>query len=464
MTSYALAGHRLDPHDGVAGMAEPVSRRSTMRIVRSAGIGLAAVVALSGGVATAQEPVTVTYLTHWVPDWVAQLEEAATAFEAQNPDVDVEIRAVPFGDLLTTLKTQAASPGGPTAAGIYNLWLPELARDGIAAPAPEEFLADITANWPASAVDGASVDDVNYGYPNEINTYALNYNKRLFEEAGIDAPPATWDELIDAAQKLTKKDGDLITQQGFGLINSWPAGVVHPFYSMVASDGGDIVDGTTPTMDSGATAEVMALYERLVGELGVTAPEMGQADANTRGPFMDNFANGSTAMMIMANWWQGSLKDAMGDSYADVATAPIPVGPGGDASRPVSYEWLTMVNGQATPEQQDAAWRFLQFINSPESGATASAMGDILMSNGIIPSRTSDIDAYSTVLTGDPFLKTYVDSLATAVPFPMILGGQELSEMIQKKLEAIEFGEMSAADAAAQAQAEATQILSQYYE
>jgi ABC-type glycerol-3-phosphate transport system substrate-binding protein len=434
-----------------------------MRSVRSAGIGLMAVVALSGGVAIAQEPVKVSYLTHWGPDQVAQLEAAATAFEAQNPDVDVEIRAVPFGDLLTTIKTQAASPGGPTVAGIYNLWLPELARDGIAAPAPEDFLADITANWPASAVGGASVDSITYGYPNEINTYALNYNKRLFEEAGIAAPPATWDELIDAAQKLTKKDGDVITQQGLGLINSWAAGVVHPFYSMVASDGGDIVDGTTPTLDSGASAEVMALYERLVHELGVTAPELGTADANTAGPFIDNFANANTAMIIMANWWQGSLKNAMGDSYADIATAPIPVGPGGDGSHPVSYEWLTIVNGQATPEQQDASWRFLQFLHGPDSGTTGSGMGEILIGMGIIPSRTSDAEAFSDALS-DPFLKTYVDSLASAVPFPMILGGQELSEMIQKKLEAIEFGELTATDAAAQAQAEATQILSQYYE
>jgi multiple sugar transport system substrate-binding protein len=130
----------------------------------------------------------------------------------------------------------------------------------------------------------------------------------------------------------------------------------------------------------------------------------------------------------------------------------------------VSYEWLTVVNGQATPEQQDAAWRFLEFLHGPESGATGSGMGDILMGMGIIPSRTSDVEAYADVLTTDPFLKTYVESLATAVPFPMILGGQELSEMIQKKLEAIEFGELSAADAAAQAQTEATQILSQYYE
>ncbi len=89
-------------------------------------------------------------------------------------------------------------------------------------------------------------------------------------------------------------------------------------------------------------------------------------------------------------------------------------------------------------------------------------MGEILIAMGIIPSRTSDATAFADKLS-DPFLKTYVDSLQDAVPFPLILGGQELSEMLQKKLEAIEFGELTAADAATQAQTEAATILGQYY-
>ena len=436
-----------------------------MSKLRGSAVGLSALLAVSlSGAAVAQdEPVEISYLTHWGPDQVAQLEEVAAAFNAENPDVNVEFRAVPFGDLLTTIKTQAASPGGPTISGIYNLWLAELVRDGVAAAAPDDYAEDITANWPAGAVDGASVDGVSYGYPNEINAYALNYNKRLFEEAGIDAPPATWDELVEVAEQLTVKDGDLIMQQGFGLINSWPAGVVHPFYSMVASNGGDIVDGTTPTMDAGATAETLAFYESLVDEYGVTAPELGTADANTAGPFMDNFTSGNTAMIIMANWWQGALQAAMGDAFTDVATAPIPVGPNGEGSKPVSYEWLTMVNGLATPEQQDAAWRFLQYLHDADTGETGSGMGEILIGMGIIPSRSSDSEAFAEQLSG-PFLQTYVDSLADAVPFPMILGGQELSEMLQKKVEGVMFGELDAADAASQAQTEAEQILAQHYE
>lgn len=437
-----------------------------MRKLRYGAVGLVGLVAasLAGvgpvvGQSPAAAPVTISYLTHWGPDQVAVLEAIGQAYTAAHPNVTVEIRAVPFGDLLTTLTTQASSPGGPSIAGIYNLWLPDLVKAGVVAAAPEAQLADVTANWPASAIAGASVADTLYGYPNEINTYALNYNTRLFAEAGIDGPPATWDELIADAQALTKKDGDVITQQGLGLINSWAAGVVHPWYSMVASDGGDIVDGTTPTLATGAAAETMALYERLVGELGVTDPSMGTADANTAGPFMDNFANGNTAMIIMANWWKGSLEASMGEAFSDIATAPIPVGPNGEGSHPVSYEWLTVVNAAQSPEVQAAAWDFLQFLHGDDSADVGSGMGGILVSMGIIPSRTSDTTAFAEQLSA-PFLQAYIQALPDAVPFPMISGGQELSEMIQRKLEGIMFGELTAAEAATQAQDEAEAILS----
>jgi multiple sugar transport system substrate-binding protein len=408
------------------------------------------------------ESAKISYLTHWGPEQVAQLEAAATAFTAANPGIEIEVRSVPFGDLLSTIRTQAASPSGPTISSIYNLWLPELVKEGVAVAAPADVVADVEANWPSSAVDGASVDGTLYGYPNEINTYALNYNKRLFSEAGIAEPPKTWDELVDAAKKLTKKDGDTITQQGIGLINSWAAGVVHPYLSMTLSDGGNIVDGTTPTLDSAANMETMKLYERLVKELGVTDPSLGTANATTTGPFLDNFTSGKTGMIIMANWWQSSLKAAMGDSFADIATAPIPVGPNGEKAVPVSYEWLTTVNAKADPAAQAAAWKFLTFLHAEDSGATGSGMGEILIGMGIIPSRTSDTTAFADQLS-DPFLKTYVDSLADAAPFPVILGGQELTEMLQKKLEAIEFGELTADQAASEAQTEAEQILSQFY-
>lgn len=421
-------------------------------LVTTAAVGAIALAGCSGGAkdqtggASGGGAQQITFLTHWGPEQVTQLEAAAKAFSAKNPNVTVKIQAVPFGNLLSTLRTQGASPNGPTIVSIYDLWLPELVRDGLAVPAPEDVSADVTKNWPANLVQDVTKDAKVYGYPNEVDLYQLNYNKRLFAAAGLNKPPATWDELLASAKKLTKTDNGKITQQGFGLITNWAAGSVHPFLSFAASnDGGLLRDGKS-ALTGQHTKAVAELYQKLVAEK-VTDPAMSAANANTTGPYLDNFVNGRTAMIVMANWWQGSLKKAMGNAYTDIATAPIPVGPNGKGASAISYAWLTMVNAKADPGKQSAAWKFLTFLNGPESGKDGSSMmGDVLMQLGTLPSRTSDITAHGKVLA-DPFLKTYVDSLPNATPFPTVIGGQAATEALQKQLENLVFGKTNAADA-----------------
>ncbi|MBZ9991594.1 extracellular solute-binding protein [Mesorhizobium sp. BH1-1-5] len=401
------------------------------------------------------QSVNISYLTHWSPETVALLEAAAKDFSKQNPDVAVTVRAVPFGDLLTTLRSQGGSSDGPTIGGIYDLWLPELARDKLVAPAPDAVAGEVKSAWPAGVVSAASVGGTLYGIPNEIDVYALNYNKELFKEAGIGAPPKTWAEFKDAAAKLTDKDKG---QQGFGMINSWAAGVVHPFASLLVSNGGNLVKDGKPALDSSQAGETFALYEDLI-KSGASNPAMATADANTTGPFLDNFVSGKTGMIIMANWWESALKAGMGDKFANIATAPIPVGPSGDKPHSISYSWMTVVNAKAGEAEQKAAWEFLAWLNSPKSGKNgASAMSDILMSMGILPSRNSDIEAHKDKL-GSEFLSGYVSVLADAHPFPVVLGGQEFSESLQQTLEALQYGQVSAKDAQANAQSDATSIL-----
>jgi ABC-type glycerol-3-phosphate transport system substrate-binding protein len=321
---------------------------------------------------------------------------------------------------------------------------------------PDAIAADTKANWPAGVVGAASIGGTLYGIPNEIDVYALNYNKKLFAAAGISDAPKTWDEFLTDAQKLTDKAKG---QQGFGMINSWAAGVLHPFASLLVSNGGDLVVDGKPTLDTKQATETFELYEKLI-KSGYSDPQMATADANTTGPFLDNFVSGKTGMIIMANWWESALKAGMGDNFADVATAPIPVGPSGDKARSISYSWMTVVNAKASADEQKAAWDFLSWLNGPTSGPNgASAMGDILMSMGILPSRASDGAAFKDKLDSDAFLKGYTETLANAKGFPVVLGGQEFSEALQKTLEALQFGQLSAADAQKTAQSDATEIL-----
>lgn len=381
-----------------------------------------------------------TFLTHWGPEQVAMLEEAGAAYTAENPGVTLTVQAVPFGNLLSTLRTQGASAEGPAIVGIYDAWLPELVRDGLAAKAPEGVAGEVATNWPENVVTAASSSDEVYGIPNEIDLYQLNYNKPLLDAAGVSEPPADWDALVESAAALTTAD-----QQGFGVITGWNSGVVHPFLSLLASNGGSLLneEGTASELMSAEALETAELYETLI-EAGSTDPNMSTANANTTGPYLDAFANEKTGMIVMANWWESALQDAMGDGFDDVQTAPIPIGPSGDSSSSISYSWMTMVNGKASDERQEAAWDFLSYLNGPDSGEDgSSAIGDILMSMGILPTRTSDLDAHADRLD-TPFLSSYVDALDSATPFPTVLGGPAATDALQRQLEALVTGQVDA--------------------
>src|SRR5690606_19194632 len=192
---------------------------------------------------------------------------------------------------------------------------------------------------------------------------------------------------------------------------------------------------------------------------GYTDPSMATANASTTGPYLQHFGNGTTAMIIIANWAQSALRDSMGEAFGDIATAPIPVGPNGDGPHPVSYAWLTIVNANASEEQRAAAWDFLAWLNGPDSGQDgSSAMGDILMSMGILPSRTSDVEAHQDALA-TPFLEGYVSQLGNAVPFPTLIGGAEATVAVQQALEAMEVGQLTAEEAMQQADRDVQAIL-----
>ena len=118
-----------------------------------------------------------------------------------------------------------------------------------------------------------------------------------------------------------------------------------------------------------------------------------------------------------------------------------------------------MVNASATDEEKAAAWDFLTWLNGEGTGEDgASAMADILMSMGILPSRTSDVEANAAALDRD-FLAGYVSVLENAQAFPLVLGGQEFTDALQQIIESLEYGQISAAEAQETAQADAEVIL-----
>jgi multiple sugar transport system substrate-binding protein len=375
------------------------------------------------------EPVTLTVLTHWGEERMIQAQEAMfDEYMALNPHVTIQLNTVPFEELLTRIITGRTAGTQPDIYHLYNLWLPDFTGPGgfLAVP-PEEILEDIIANSPPGVVEGITSNDQVWGYPTEVNTYLLIYNKRLLEEAGYSEPPANWDELLEMATAITEVDDTgALTQVGFGILPGWDSGVVHPFATMLFSNGGEYLneDFTATAFNSPEGLETLQLYADLI--------ESGGMDLSIAGW---DFPNGRVGLVVMANWWRATLIASESVDYeTEVGVAPVPVGPSGEVSMTMSYNWLWSVDSSS--QNVDTAWDLIRWINTPRDGE-GSLMGDFLVNElGAIPSLIFDQDAFADDLS-DHFLAPFVESTFFARPEPVVAGGQEVKTRLQTEIEAV---------------------------
>jgi multiple sugar transport system substrate-binding protein len=94
-----------------------------------------------------------------------------------------------------------------TAPDVFTWWngtkLEEIVESGQIAPLDDIWAAKIAAGeYDASSAEPFTVGGHIYGLPTGLNRWVVLYNKHLFDQAGIAAPPTTWEELVATAETL----------------------------------------------------------------------------------------------------------------------------------------------------------------------------------------------------------------------------------------------------------------------
>jgi multiple sugar transport system substrate-binding protein len=231
-------------------------------------------------------------------------------------------------------------------------------------------------------------------------------------------------------------------------LDTWDSGVVHPWTSLLWSNGGEYVseDHSTSLFNSPEGLETLQLQTEMLNDGSAMSSILEDGD----------FLTGQAAMTIMANFWGADLRAGMEGGIENVGVAPIPHTEN-NTSTAVQYQWLWGVGN--TSERAEQAWEFLRWLNSPREANASSPMGDYLTSGlNAIPGRISDQEAHEEVI-GDPFVGPFVEALARSRTEPIIPGAQEIKTSLQKQIEAAWFGQKSPEDALTDAAAEADRIL-----
>ncbi|WP_369227678.1 ABC transporter substrate-binding protein [Streptomyces sp. R39] len=383
------------------------------------------------------DPIVLTLLSHYASGELKKaLQGPVDEWNALHDRVKVRTKAVEFTDLLTTFMVRQAAGQGTDILHPYCLWNGQLVRAGVLRPAPPEHAEEISRGYGAAAVGSASVAGRVYGYPTEMQTYALYYNRRLLRDAGVDGPPRTWPELEEAAYRTARRDryGNTLVQ-GFGLSAFDDSTTVGQTLALLNAAGGRFVsaDGRRTAIDSPAGRAVFDLERRLVDK-GASAPGVNVYQA---------FASGQVAMVISAGWWTANLKALMGTAYRDVGVAPVPL-PEADGRRAtLSTGFLLGVN--TASEHPREAWEFLRWLNAEKVRGT-SRMSALQTSVGSLTGRADDM---RTLLGagGDPNLRPFQDALAYAVPEPNVPGAQQAKSLLRKNIEALWTGQQTVDEA-----------------
>jgi multiple sugar transport system substrate-binding protein len=329
-------------------------------------------------------------------------------FEAKHPDIKLDFEAIPWDHVTSifTNKTLAGDP--PDITFLPNGPQYKLARAGYLHPL-DDFDFDWSDYNDNILRENMSVDGHVYLVPNYTIPFVLYYNKALFEEAGIERPPQTWDEMIAAAKKLTRDtDGD-------GKIDTWglglPASSVHPPFVFQTMEvlvwllGGDVAKDGRATFDSPEVKEAVQLYVDLVYEHEV----MPRAAATWDKEYMSLFRNGQIAMTIRGAEEYVPAVDAMGD---DVGIARVPPPEAGDPPYTWTEIWGFVMSENAGETKPQAAWAFLEEFAAPETFLLSAEYQKGL------PTRRSV--AEDEIYRSDPtltFLADYVVDAGRADPY-----------------------------------------------
>lgn len=306
------------------------------------------------------EPVNLQ-LSVWGSDLDTQVyQKRLDQFMAMNPDIKVELLYIP-SDYSQKVQTMIA---GGTAPDIIQLSedVHSYSSKGQIIPL-DDFIAndniDLKARYgetggltPAYSYDGKL-----YAMPDRGGALTLYYNKDMFDKAGLSYPTQawTWVEFLDAAQKLTVRDGDAVTQYGFAAGGWWPW-----WMSFIYMNGGAVLDANgQPVVNSPEAVEAIQFYNDLVYTYKVAPSPEDYANLGTNSPD-PLFAQGKVAMSTTGFWGIGGLKDAtfnwdIAPLFKNKIPATVLFGSGFGISK--------------DSKNPEAAWKVIEYLTSEEGQA-----------------------------------------------------------------------------------------------
>ncbi|MDA8218695.1 MAG: extracellular solute-binding protein [Dehalococcoidales bacterium] len=291
-------------------------------------------------------------------------------------------------------------------------------------------------------------------------TIIFYYRKDVFESAGIQGPPATFDELLTVCDKLKKQGTDVspIGLRGAPGIeaNMWPFPIL--LYSYGGNFFKDFPKDMRPALTEPGSIKSVEVWTKLVTEYGF--PAMVNA---THEELIVAMQQGKVAMVLDGHPLAGVFLDKeKSKAYGKTGVAPIPSGPAGRF--PAFSEHGIAIAKNA--KNKEAAWEFVKWATSRDVLVEVALQTPYVAATRRSAIENPKYQEKYNYADGE-FLKVTKQMLEERKPtyVPPIPEWAEVGDVIGNAVSKATLGQVSAADAMKQAEAEVDRILKQakYY-
>ena len=363
---------------------------------------------------------------------------AMTQAFTESTGIQVNPTFVAYEELAPKILTSAASGGYDVILGDC-IWPAQFAKAGIVLDVTDRVNELDLDDIYQGALDATKYEGKYYGMPWLNDVKYMFVNMELLKQAGIEAAPTTWDELI-ADAKACKEQG--ICE--FPIVGCYAQAecLICDYTCIAGSFGGSFVDeNNNPTLNSAENVAALDFMAQTLKD-GLCNPkslEMIEDDV------LSTFAAGNAVFAINWTYQYASMNDE--SQSAIVGQGAITPIPGTDKAQSATVNGGMPLMITAGCKNPDEAWDYMLFLASKEMQAKYCANAlpiwkSLYTDPSVIETAGADVVAASQVqfdfIENRPMVP-YYNELSTSMQteIQLVLLGQKTAQEALDGLQAI---------------------------
>ena len=336
-----------------------------MKSIRSMMFALMALVMIMSVVScqpqTPAGPVTIRVLTmEQAGPTVDEMNAIVGEFNAANPDIKVEIEYVAYDALHDKITTAMAS--NPPAYDVFlgdDIWYAEFGKAGYALDVTNRITQQMKDNIFPAAWDITTVGGKVYGMPWLLDEKYFYYNEDLLKQAGFDAPPATWEEML-AQAKVMKEQGIV----EYPIVWSWGQyeAAICDWVTLLYGNGGSLVDENgAPAFNNEIGVKTLDWMIQSIDDGYSNPASVSYVEEDVRNVFSQGKAAFAVNWLYMYDLVNFNAEQSQVTGKVKMSLLPAFEGSGVESS---SINGSMGFSVAATSPNADAAWKYVEFLTS----------------------------------------------------------------------------------------------------